>query len=80
MKTHIKRWGNSLALKIPKSLATDAQLEIDELVDLSIDQGKIIITPVRQKEYSLDTLLEGVTENNIHKEYDSGAKTGEEIW
>ena len=80
MRTKIKKWGNSLALRIPKSFALNANLRQDELVDLSIDKEKIIITPVGEKEYSLDELLEGVSEGNFHGEFDTGVPVGKEIW
>ena len=80
MQTKIKKWGNSLALRIPKSFALNANLRQNELVDISIDKEKIIITPIREKEYSLDELLEGVSEDNLHGEFDTGVPVGKEIW
>jgi len=80
MQTKIKKWGNSLALRIPKLLALDANLKLNKLVDLSIDKGSIVITPIGEKEYSLKKLLEGVSENNLHREFDTGAPVGKEIW
>jgi len=79
MKTQIKKWGNSLALRIPKSFALDANLRQDELVDLSIDKERIVITPIGGKEYSLDELLEHVNESNIQGEFDTGEPVGKEI-
>ena len=80
MQTKITKWGNSLALRIPKSFALDANLRQNELVDISIDKEKIIITPIGKKEYSLDELLEGVSEDNLHDEFDTGVPVGKEIW
>ena len=80
MRTKIKKWGNSLALRIPKSFALNANLRQDELVDISIDKEKIIITPIGEKEYSLDELLEGVSEDNLHGEFDTGVPVGKESW
>ena len=80
MQTKIKKWGNSLALRIPKSFALNANLRQDELVDISIDKERIIITPIGEKEYSLDELLAGVSEDNLHGEFDTGVPVGKEIW
>jgi antitoxin MazE len=80
MQTKIQKWGNSLALRIPKSFALNVNLKQNELVDISIDKGKIIISPMAQKEYSLEELLKGVSENNLHSEFDTGAPAGKEIW
>jgi len=80
MQTKIKKWGNSLALRIPKLFALDANLKLNKLVDLSIDKDSIIIRPIGEKEYSLRKLLKGVTKNNLHGEFDTGAPVGKEIW
>ena len=80
MQTKIKKWGNSLALRIPKLFALDVNLKPNNMVDISIDKGRIIITPISEKEYSLKKLLEGVTKNNLHEEFDTGAPVGKEIW
>jgi len=80
MQAKVKKWGNSLALRIPKSFALNANLRQDELVDISIDKDRIIIIPIGQKEYSLDELLAGVSEDNLHGEFDTGAPVGKEIW
>lgn len=80
MQTKIQKWGNSLALRIPKSFALNVNLKQNELVDISIDKGKIIISPIAQKEYLLEELLKGVSENNLHSEFDTGAPAGKEIW
>jgi len=80
MQAKIKKWGNSLALRIPKSFALNANLRQNKLVDLSIDKERIIITPIDEKEYSLDELLESVSESNLHGEVDTGAPVGKEIW
>ena len=80
MQTKITKWGNSLALRIPKSFALNAKLRQNELVDISIDKEKIIITPIGEKEYSLDELLEGISADNLHGEFDTGIPVGKEVW
>ena len=80
MQTKIQKWGNSLAIRIPKSFALDINLKQDELVDLSVDESKIVITPIGEKKYSLEELLKGVSENNLHGELDTGSPIGKEIW
>lgn len=80
MQTKIRKWGNSLALRIPKSFALTANLSQDELVDVSLDEDRIIITPIHEKTYSLDKLLSHVSEENLHGEVDTGGPVGKEIW
>lgn len=80
MLTKVQRWGNSLALRIPKAFAVDAQLENDSLVEISIVKGKIIVTPVVAPSWTLDELLAGITKKNLHGEVDTGFAIGNEVW
>ncbi len=80
MRTKVQKWGNSLALRIPKSFAAETLLEPDTEVDLSLVKGKLVITPIVESSYSLEQLLEGVTDENIHAEVDTGASVGNEVW
>ena len=58
MQVIIKKWGNSLATRIPKTVAESAHLHLDQLVDIKEINGKIVITPIAaKKEYKLDELL-----------------------
>jgi antitoxin MazE len=80
MLTKVQKWGNSLALRIPKAFAVDAKLENDSVVEISIVKGKIIITPVSAPGWTLDELLAGITKDNLHSEVDTGYAVGIEIW
>lgn len=80
MLTKIQKWGNSLALRIPKAFALDAQLEKDSLVEISLVDNQIVIKPIRTPGWSLEKLLAGVTEENIHHEIDTGFAVGNEVW
>jgi len=80
MLTKVQKWGNSLALRIPKAFAVDAQLENDSLVEINLVKGKIIVTPVSVPSWTLDELLAGVTNENLHTEVDTGFAVGNEIW
>ena len=78
MKTKLKKWGNSLALRIPKSFADEVGLQKEASVDVSVDDGKIVITPTAK--LSLDELLERITEDNLHGEFETGPAVGNETW
>lgn len=80
MLTKVQKWGNSLALRIPKAFAVEAQLENDSLVEISIVKGKIIVTPVAAPNWTLEELLAGITQDNLHNEVDTGFAVGNEIW
>lgn len=79
MKVKVQKWGNSLAVRIPKSFAVQTQIEQDAVVNISVDKGKIIMMPEKKPEYTLDDLLQGVSKKNLHGETDSGMPVGNEI-
>ena len=70
MQVQVQKWGNSLALRIPKSFANQIKIEQGSYVDLSTVEGKLIAKPLEQQEYSLEQLLAGITDQNIHAEFD----------
>jgi antitoxin MazE len=80
MRTKIQKWGNSLAVRIPKAFAQDAQLENDSLVEISLVEGQIIVTPVEAPGWTLEELLAGINKSNVHHEVDTGFATGNEAW
>ena len=80
MKVQIQKWGNSLALRIPKAFAVESNVTGGSTVDVSMENGKIVVTPVSKHEYTLEELLEGVTEENLHGEIDWGKPVGKEVW
>ncbi|MBU4224445.1 MAG: AbrB/MazE/SpoVT family DNA-binding domain-containing protein [Chloroflexi bacterium] len=80
MLTKVQKWGNSLALRIPKAFATDVQLENDSVVEISLIDGQIVIKPVVAPNWTLEQLLAGVNNSNIHHETDTGNAVGNEIW
>jgi antitoxin MazE len=77
MKARIQKWGNSLALRIPKAFAAEAHLQVDTVVELSLVDGKLIMVPAGP---TLEDLLAAVTEDNIHREVDTGPAVGNEAW
>ena len=79
MKARIQKWGNSLALRIPKSFAAHSNIEQGSVVDLSLDNGRMIVE-AKEREYSLSELLAQVTKKNLHSEVDFGAPVGKEVW
>ena len=80
MRVEIQKWGNSLALRIPKSLAIESNIEQGSSVNLHLVDGKLVIEPAPEVEYSLEKLLEGITDKNIHDEVNVGRAVGKEIW
>ena len=80
METRIKKWGNSLAIRIPQSLANQMDLRPDMPVNLTINGTDLNISPIRETPETLEQLLERVTDSNRHEEVDFGPPVGEEVW
>jgi antitoxin MazE len=80
MRTSVKKWGNSAAVRIPAALLEATQVQLDEEVDIHEEAGRIVIEPVREKSYKLDDLLKRITNDNIHEELDFGRPEGKEVW
>lgn len=85
METQIQKWGNSLALRIPKALAAQSHLEQGTPVELKVENGALVVQPTapktkRQRKYKLEDLVAGITEENRHPEIDFGPPVGKEIW
>jgi antitoxin MazE len=79
MTTLIAKWGNSLAVRIPKNLAAEVNVQDGDPVEVSVEAGALVVRP-QAKRYSIDELVEGITPKNRHGETDWGKPTGKEIW
>jgi antitoxin MazE len=79
MKTRVQKWGNSLALRIPKSFAEEAGLRANSAVELSLNAGKLIVKPAAPRPPTLEELLRGVTDANLPIEWDTAPATGKEV-
>lgn len=80
MRTRVQRWGNSLALRIPKTFATETALADGSEVDLALEDGRLVVTPVAESPVLLEDLLAGITPENLHGEIDTGPSVGAEAW
>ena len=76
METRVQKWGNSLALRIPKPLADEVGLKDNSPVQLSLHDRQLVVVPV----LSLEALLARVTEANRHGEDSTGPAVGGEAW
>ena len=80
MRTRVQKWGNSLAVRIPKVFAQEVGLEQDGEVELSVEEGRLVIVPPVAPTYELDELLSGIRPSNLHEETDWGPALGKEVW
>ena len=79
ISTQIARWGNSLGLRLPKSVALEVRVDEGDTVDVSVKNGAIVIRPSRRT-YSLDQLVARITPRNRHGETGWGTPVGHEPW
>jgi len=80
MKTAIQRWGNSLALRIPKAYADETKMSDGSQVELSLKSGALVVRPIRRTRHSLSALLKQITPANRHDEVSTGKPAGQEVW
>ena len=80
MRARVQKWGNSLALRIPKSFAAEVGLQKEASVEISLADGELIIRPVPESRLTLRQLLAKVTKDNLHHEVDTGPAVGKEAW
>jgi antitoxin MazE len=80
MRVSVQKWGNSLALRIPKAVAQESHIARGSVVDLRLRKGELVVKPLAQPVYSLDQLLAAVSDENLHGEVDTGTPTGREAW
>jgi antitoxin MazE len=80
METRVQKWGNSLALRIPKPLADEMGVKDNAPVRIFLKDGQLVVTPVARPALKLADLLSLVTEANLHREVDTGPASGSEAW
>ena len=79
MRTRVQKWGNSLAVRIPRPLAEEARIEENTTVEVSLGAGRLTIVPV-EPALTLESLVEEITYENRHDEIDTGSAVGKEAW
>ena len=80
MKIRVQKWGNSLAVRIPKLLADEAGIRNGSIADIRRQDEGLVICPVKEEVYALEVLVNRITEENRHGEIGSGGCAGREAW
>jgi antitoxin MazE len=80
MVTEVKKWGNSIGVRLPKIIAQEAKITEGTSVSIEARDGRIIISRVRGHRYQLADLVRRITPRNRHKAIDTGAPRGKEAW
>lgn len=80
MKTLVQRWGNSLALRIPKTYAEEISVREGDEVEMTVAKGRLVVAPRPPRNYHLGDLVAGIRPNNLHKEIVAEGPQGREAW
>jgi len=80
MRSYVKKWGNSVSVRIPVEILRAVHLVENQAVDMREEDGCIIIKPIRRPKRDLESLLAGITSENLYEEIDFGRPVGKEIW
>ncbi|MDQ7825343.1 MAG: AbrB/MazE/SpoVT family DNA-binding domain-containing protein [Candidatus Eremiobacteraeota bacterium] len=80
MRLKVRKWGNSLAIRIPRELAALSRITNDSSVEVEVSEKMLILRPVEEKKPALSELLQMITPQNLHTEMDSGRPRGNEAW
>lgn len=80
MELQIKKWGNSLGLRIPQAIAKHINIRDGSKINVVLKKNRIELTPVDPQKYDLTNLISSISEANLHNEIPAGEAQGKEIW
>ena len=80
MRATIQKWGNSLALRIPKAFGKELGIAEATPVEICIDKSTLTVKPKKTKKPALKQLLAMITEKNRHTAIETGPAVGKEVW
>ena len=79
MQVTMRKWGNSIGVRIPAGILTELNLSAEKKVDVRAEAGRIIIEPIIDSQEILEQLLGQITPDNVHSEIDFGQPVGKEL-
>jgi antitoxin MazE len=83
MKVEFLRWGNSLALRVPKAFAEEIGAAEGKPAEMTAENGALVVKVTKRRKrrrYNLENLINGITEENRHPEIEWGPQVGNEVW
>ena len=80
MKTTAQKWGNSLAIRVPKSVAQQVGLKEQDDLEIEVQDGNVVLKPHVRRVYRLEDLVKQINPKNVHGEIDPGTSVGREVW
>lgn len=79
MEAIVKKWGNSAALRLPASVLKAAKISLEQTVEVSVEDGRVVIQPAHQHVFRIDDLVSKITPANRHEAVDTGPAMGKEL-
>ena len=76
-KSHVTKWGSSLAVRIPKPIAEQWGVREGSAIEIVTRGDEVVL---RKREYDLAELVARMRPENQHPEQDWGAPQGDEVW
>jgi antitoxin MazE len=84
LKVEFLKWGNSLALRVPKAFAQEIGARVGKPANMEVRDGKLVVEIAkprrRRRRYTLERLVAGITPANRHRELEWGPPVGSEVW
>ncbi len=70
MRGVVEKWGNSAAVRIPSSVLKAANIRPEQPVEVRAEAGRIVIEPLQLAKYDIQSLVAGITDDNLHAPID----------
>ncbi len=80
MRVRARKWGNSLAVRIPKAAAAEAGIVESDLLEIAVDRGRIVVLPLCRRVHRLEDLTRRIRRDNLHDAAEFGPPVGREVW
>jgi len=80
VKTQLAKWGNSMAVRIPKAMAEAARLRPGDHLEMAVEDSGALRIRKKKGKQKLSQLVRGITPENLHRESDWGGPAGKELW
>lgn len=79
MRSSVAKWGNSLAVRLPKETAEAAGFREGSPVDIRLEDGRVVLQPAA-KRWTIEELVAQMTPENNHPEIFDDPPRGTEEW
>ncbi len=82
MRTRIQKWGNSQGVRVSKELLADADIEVGDPVEITVQEGSLVVLPLRRARggHDLADLVGRIPADYVAVELEWGPAEGKEVW